>query len=97
PRTRFIALDDVSFEVAPGEALGVIGRNGAGKSTTLKLAADIYRPDSGRVTRSGRVAAMIELSAGFHPDLTGRENVFLSGALLGLPGKEVRRLLPKMI
>jgi len=97
PRTRFIALHDVSFDVAPGEALGVIGKNGAGKSTTLKLAAGIYRPDSGRVTRDGRVAAMIELSAGFHPDLTGRENVFLAGALLGLTGKDVRALLPKML
>jgi ABC-type polysaccharide/polyol phosphate transport system ATPase subunit len=97
PRSRFVALDDVSFAVAPGEALGVIGKNGAGKSTTLKLAAGIYRPDAGRVTRDGRVAAMIELSAGFHPDLTGRENVFLSGALLGLPGKDVRRLLPQML
>jgi ABC-type polysaccharide/polyol phosphate transport system ATPase subunit len=96
-RSRFVALDDVSFDVAPGEALGVIGKNGAGKSTTLKLAAGIYRPDAGRVSRDGRVAAMIELSAGFHPDLTGRENVFLSGALLGLPGKEVRRLLPQIL
>lgn len=96
-RSRFVALDDVSFEVAPGEALGVIGKNGAGKSTTLKLAAGIYRPDGGTVRRDGRVAAMIELSAGFHPDLTGRENVFLSGALLGLRSGEVRRLLPQIL
>ena len=96
-RSRFVAMDDVSFEVSPGEALGVIGRNGAGKSTTLKLAAGIYRPDAGEVRRRGRVAAMIELSAGFHPDLSGRENVFLSGALLGLRGKEVRALLPQML
>ena len=97
PRSRFTAISDLSFEVAPGEALGVIGRNGAGKSTTLKLAAGIYLPDSGAVRRQGRVAAMIELSAGFHPDLSGRENVFLSGALLGLRRKEVRALLPKML
>jgi ABC-type polysaccharide/polyol phosphate transport system ATPase subunit len=96
-RSRFTAVDDVSFEVAPGEALGVIGRNGAGKSTTLKLAAGIYRPDSGTVRRGGRVAAMIELSAGFHPDLSGRENVHLSGALLGLRRKEVQRLLPDIL
>jgi ABC-type polysaccharide/polyol phosphate transport system ATPase subunit len=96
-RSRFTALDDVSFEVAPGEALGVIGRNGAGKSTTLKLAAGIYRPDSGAVRRGGRVAAMIELSAGFHPDLSGRENVYLSGALLGLRRREVHALLPDIL
>jgi lipopolysaccharide transport system ATP-binding protein len=96
-RSRFVALDDVSFEVAPGEALGVIGKNGAGKSTTLKLAAGIYRPDGGTIRRDGRVAAMIELSAGFHPDLTGRENVFLSGALLGLRSGEVRALMPEIL
>jgi lipopolysaccharide transport system ATP-binding protein len=96
-RSRFTALDDVSFAVAPGEALGVIGRNGAGKSTTLKLAAGIYRPDAGEVRRDGRVAAMIELSAGFHPDLSGRENVHLSGALLGLRRKEVQALLPDIL
>jgi lipopolysaccharide transport system ATP-binding protein len=96
-RSRFVALDDVSFEVAPGEALGVIGRNGAGKSTTLKVAAGIYRPDKGAVRRDGRVAAMIELSAGFHPDLSGRENVFLSGALLGLRRREVAAMLPRML
>jgi ABC-type polysaccharide/polyol phosphate transport system ATPase subunit len=97
PRSRFVAVEDVTFEVAPGEALGVIGRNGAGKSTTLKLAAGIYRPDAGAIRRDGRVAAMIELSAGFHPDLSGRENVFLSGALLGLRRGEVAALLPRML
>ena len=96
-RSRFVALDDVSFAVVAGEALGVIGRNGAGKSTTLKVAAGIYRPDSGSVRREGRVAAMIDLSAGFHPDLSGRENVFLSAALLGLSGRETRELLPRML
>jgi ABC-type polysaccharide/polyol phosphate transport system ATPase subunit len=96
-RTRFKALDDVSFEVAPGEALAIVGRNGAGKSTTLKLAAGIYRPDSGRVARDGRVAAMIELSAGFHPDLSGRENVYLSAALLGLRRRDVDRLMPQIL
>ena len=95
--SRFTALDAVSFAVAPGEALGVIGRNGAGTSTTLKLAAGIYRPDAGAVSRDGRVAAMIELSAGFHPDLSGRENVYLSAALLGLRRKETHRLLPAIL
>ena len=97
PRSRFVAVEDVSFEVAPGEALGVIGKNGAGKTTTLKLAAGIYRPDAGSVRRDGRVAAMIELSAGFHPDLSGRENVFLVGALLGLRRREISALLPRML
>jgi ABC-type polysaccharide/polyol phosphate transport system ATPase subunit len=94
---RYVAVDDMSFSVARGEALGVVGRNGAGKSTTLKLAAGIYRPDSGTITRDGRVAAMIELSAGFHPDLSGRENVFLSGALLGLRRKEIHALMPRIL
>ncbi len=96
-RTRFVALDDVSFEVAAGEALGIVGHNGAGKSTSLKLAAGVYRPDSGKVVRSGRASSLIELSAGFHPDLTGRENVFLSGALVGIRRAEVRALLPQIL
>jgi len=97
PRTRFVALERVSFAVAPGEALGLVGRNGAGKSTSLKLAAGIYRPDEGRVVREGRVASMIELSAGFHPDLSGRENVYLNGALLGLRRREVAALMPRIV
>lgn len=96
-RTRFVALDDVSFEVAPGEALGFIGHNGAGKTTSLKLAAGIYRPDAGRVSAQGPVASMIELSAGFHPDLSGRENIFLNAALLGLRRREIAGLLPRII
>jgi homopolymeric O-antigen transport system ATP-binding protein len=95
--SRFVALSDVSFDVAPGEAVGVIGRNGAGKSTTLKLAAGIYRPDGGTVRRDGRVAAMIELTAGFHPDLSGRENVMLSGALFGMTRPEIRRTMPAIL
>jgi ABC-type polysaccharide/polyol phosphate transport system ATPase subunit len=97
PRERFTALSDLSFAVAPGEALGIVGRNGAGKSTTLKLAAGIFRPDSGTVRKDGRVSAMIELSAGFHPDLSGRENVFLSAALLGLRRRDAVRLLPEIL
>ncbi len=95
--TRFVALDDVSFSVAPGEALGLIGRNGAGKSTTLKLAAGVFRPDSGRARVVGRFASMIELSAGFHPDLSGRENVYLNAALLGLRRNQIEDLLPRII
>lgn len=97
PRHRFVAVEDLSFVLVPGEALGIVGRNGAGKSTTLKLAAGIYRPSAGLVQREGRVAAMIELSAGFHPDLSGRENVFLSAALLGLTRKQAHRLLPEIL
>ena len=84
----FTALDGVSFEVPPGEALGIVGVNGSGKSTTLRLAAGIYTANGGDVLVQGRVAAMIELSAGFHPDLSGRENVYLNAALLGLARRE---------
>jgi ABC-type polysaccharide/polyol phosphate transport system ATPase subunit len=93
PRTRFVALDDVSFHVDDGEVLGIVGANGAGKSTALRLTAGIYRADSGTVDVRGRVSALIELTAGFHPDLSGRENIFLVGALLGMRRGEVDRLV----
>lgn len=83
------ALDDVSFTVQAGKALGVIGSNGAGKTTILKLLSRITRPTHGEIALQGRVAALIELGAGFHPDLTGRENVFLNGAILGLNRREI--------
>jgi lipopolysaccharide transport system ATP-binding protein len=83
-RETLTALDAVSFEIAHGESLGLVGPNGTGKSTTLKLVARILEPSAGRVVVDGRVAALLELGAGFHPDLTGRENVFLNGSLLGL-------------
>ena len=82
------AVQDVSFEVLPGEALGIIGRNGSGKSTLLKLIARILRPNTGRIMINGRTSALLELGAGFHPDLTGRENIFLNASVLGL-SKEV--------
>ena len=85
------ALWGVSLEVRRGEALGVVGRNGAGKSTALALAAGVIRPTSGRVTIRGRVSPLLALGAGVHPDLTGRENVELNGVLLGLTRREVRR------
>ena len=81
-REEFWALRDVSFTVGPGEAVGVIGPNGAGKSTILKILTKILRPTRGRLSIGGRVGALIEVAAGFHPDLTGRENVFLQGAIL---------------
>ena len=81
---EFWAVKDVSFEVQPGEALGIIGRNGAGKSTVLKILTRILKPTLGRSLVTGRVGALIEVAAGFHPDLTGRENIFLQGAIMGM-------------
>lgn len=86
---EFWALHEVDFAVPQGETLGIIGENGSGKSTLLKLAARIIRPTSGRVHTSGRVAALLELGAGFHPDLTGRENVYLNAAILGFSKREI--------
>ncbi|GAA4967345.1 ABC transporter ATP-binding protein [Kineococcus glutinatus] len=80
----FLALDDVGFEVAQGEAVALLGLNGSGKSTLLKLISGVMSPDSGQVLVRGRIAGLIEVGAGFHPDLTGRENVYLNGAILGM-------------
>jgi lipopolysaccharide transport system ATP-binding protein len=94
---EFWALSDVSFEVRPGETLGIIGRNGAGKSTTLKLLTRILKPTRGRSEVHGRVGALIELAAGFHPDLTGRENVFLQGAIMGMRRREIERRFDEIV
>lgn len=96
-RESFLALKNVSFEVAGGEAIGVIGPNGAGKSTALKLLAGILRPDSGTVETEGRKAALIEVGAGFHGDLTGRENVKLNATLLGMSRGEIRAKLDSIV
>jgi lipopolysaccharide transport system ATP-binding protein len=93
----FWAVKDVSFEVKPGEALGVIGPNGAGKSTTLKLLTRILKPTRGFCSVEGRVGALIEVAAGFHPDLTGRENVFLQGAIMGMKRAEIARKLDAIV
>jgi lipopolysaccharide transport system ATP-binding protein len=94
---EFWALRDVSFDVRPGEAIGVIGPNGAGKSTVLKLLTKILKPTIGRTYTRGRVGALIEIAAGFHPDLTGRENLFLQGAILGMSRSEIARKLDAVI
>jgi lipopolysaccharide transport system ATP-binding protein len=96
-RPELWALRDVSFSVEPGETLGLVGRNGAGKTTALKLLSKITQPSAGRVTLHGRVAALIELGAGFHPDLTGRENVFLYGAILGIKRRQINERLDKIV
>jgi lipopolysaccharide transport system ATP-binding protein len=93
----FSALSDVSFDVRPGETVGVIGRNGAGKSTMMKILARITEPTTGEVRLRGRVAALLEVGTGFHPELTGRENVFLSGAVLGMTRAEIRASFDEIV
>lgn len=88
---EFWALKDVSFEVARGEAFGIIGSNGAGKSTILKLVTGVMKPTTGKIDVRGRLSALIEVGAGFHPDLTGRENVYLNGTILGMGRAEIQR------
>ena len=91
------ALDDVSFDVREGEALGVIGRNGAGKSTLLKILTRITTPTKGRAEIRGRVGSLLEVGTGFHPELTGRENIYLNGSILGMKRRELARKLPDII
>jgi ABC-type polysaccharide/polyol phosphate transport system ATPase subunit len=85
----FTALDDISFEIKKGETVGIIGPNGSGKSTILKLVAGVMSPTSGQISVHGNISPLIELGAGFHPELTGRENIYLNGAILGLSQKEI--------
>ncbi len=94
---EFWALDDVSFEVKKGETIGIIGANGSGKSTLLKLLNGIFMPDRGRIEVKGRVGALIEVGAGFHPLLTGRENVYINGAILGMSKREIDRKFNEIV
>src|ERR1035437_2693646 len=97
PADKFYALKDISFNVDFHESVGVIGRNGAGKSTLLSMIAGLAQPDEGRLEVNGRVAALLELGSGFHPDLTGIENITLNAALLGFSGRQTRTALESIV
>jgi ABC-type polysaccharide/polyol phosphate transport system ATPase subunit len=95
--TEVVALQDVSLQAEAGDALGLVGRNGSGKTTLLRLLSGIFRPTSGRVAVGGRVGSLLELGAGFHPDFTGRENVYLNGSIHGLPRSRIRELMDEIV
>ena len=94
---KFNALDGISFEVKKGEVLGIIGHNGAGKSTLLKLLSKITAPTNGTIEYDGRISGLLEIGTGFHPELTGRENVYLSGAILGMTKQEISKKFDQIV
>lgn len=96
-KKRFTALENISFEVYKGECFGIIGRNGAGKSTLLGLIAGVLKPDKGEISVRGKISPLLELGAGFHPELTGRENIILNGILLGMTKREVLNKMDEII
>jgi lipopolysaccharide transport system ATP-binding protein len=95
--SKFWALQDINLDIQPGERLGIIGRNGAGKSTLLKILSKITAPTTGEIKLRGRIASLLEVGTGFHPELTGKENIFLNGAILGLTKKEIQQRLEEII
>ena len=91
------SLKDINFEIEQGDAVGIIGRNGAGKSTLLKILSRVTTPTTGKINIKGRVASLLEVGTGFHPELTGRENIYLNGAILGMRKREIDRKLEEII
>ena len=94
---EFWALKDINFEINQGDRIGIIGRNGAGKSTLLKILSRVVHPTEGRITMEGKIASLLEVGTGFHPELTGRENIYLNGVILGMTRKEVQKKFGEIV